>query len=54
VDHCKGCGFELSNTWTNAGAAEMPGVYGPIEEIREAISSMLEIDTKGLQLPTCI
>ncbi len=47
----EGGGFELSITWTNSDAAEMPDVYGSIEEVCEAISAMLEIDTKGLQLP---
>ncbi len=47
----EGGGFKLSITWTNSDAAEMPDVYGVIEEVCEAIDAMLEIDTKALQLP---
>lgn len=50
----EGDGFQLSITWTNSDAAEMPDVYGPMENICNAISAMLVIDTKDLRLPIYI
>lgn len=47
----EGDGFQLSVTWTNSDAEEMSAVYRPMEDLCKAIRAMLEIDTKGLELP---
>lgn len=44
-------GLDFMVSWTNSDADAMPDVFDPLERLCSAMRAMLDIDTKGLDLP---